>query len=49
MSEWVLDLQAELQELVAIEAESIGWPPLGAPEPGAAAGGGEGRGAQACR
>ena len=29
MSELVLDLQAELQELVAIEAESIGWLPLG--------------------
>ena len=29
MSEWVLDLQAELQELAAIEAESIGWLPLG--------------------
>lgn len=29
MSEWVLDLQAELQELANIEAESIGWLPLG--------------------
>ncbi len=29
MSEWVLDLKAELQELAAIEAESIGWLPLG--------------------
>ena len=29
MSELLLDLQAELQELVAIEAESIGWMPLG--------------------
>lgn len=29
MSELVLDLQAELQELAAIEAESIGWLPLG--------------------
>ena len=29
MSELVLDQQAELQELVAIEAESIGWMPLG--------------------
>lgn len=28
MSELVLDLQAELQELTAIEAESIGWIPL---------------------
>ena len=25
----LLDLQAELQELAAIEAESIGWQPLG--------------------
>ena len=25
----ILDLQAELQELTAIEAESIGWLPLG--------------------
>ena len=25
----ILDLQAELQELTAIEAESIGWQPLG--------------------
>lgn len=25
----VLDLQAELQELAAIEAESMGWLPLG--------------------
>ena len=29
MNELVLDLQAELQELAAIEAESIGWQPLG--------------------
>ena len=29
MSEVILDLQAELQELAAIEAESIGWLPLG--------------------
>lgn len=29
MSDLVLDLQAELQELAAIEAESIGWLPLG--------------------
>lgn len=29
MNELVLDLQAELQELAAIEAESIGWLPLG--------------------
>ena len=29
VSELVLDQQAELQELVAIEAESIGWMPLG--------------------
>ena len=29
MSELILDLQAELQELTAIEAESIGWLPLG--------------------
>lgn len=29
MSEWVLDVQAEIQELAAIEAESIGWLPLG--------------------
>lgn len=29
MNELVLDLQAELQELTAIEAESIGWLPLG--------------------
>ena len=29
MSELVLDLQAELQELANIEAESIGWLPLG--------------------
>jgi hypothetical protein len=29
MSDLVLDLQAELQELAAIEAESIGWQPLG--------------------
>ena len=29
MSELVLDQQAELQELAAIEAESIGWLPLG--------------------
>ena len=29
MNEQVLDLQAELQELTAIEAESIGWLPLG--------------------
>ncbi len=29
MSELVLDLQAEMAELAAIEAESIGWLPLG--------------------
>lgn len=29
MNELVLDLWAELQELAAIEAESIGWLPLG--------------------
>lgn len=29
MSELVLDLQAELPELAAIEAESVGWQPLG--------------------
>ncbi len=29
VSELILDLQAELQELTAIEAESIGWLPLG--------------------
>lgn len=29
MNELVLDLQAELQELAAIEAESIGWLLLG--------------------
>ena len=29
MNELLLDLQAELQELAAIEAESIGWMPLG--------------------
>ena len=29
MSELVLDLQAELQELAVIEAASIGWLPLG--------------------
>ena len=29
MNEWALDLQAELQEITAIEAESIGWLPLG--------------------
>ena len=29
MNELVLDLQAELQELAAIEAESIGWLSLG--------------------
>ena len=29
MNEVVLDLQAELQELAAIEAEAIGWLPLG--------------------
>ena len=29
MNELVLDLQAELQELAAIEAESIGWLPPG--------------------
>lgn len=29
MSELLLDLQAELQELANIEAESIGWLPLG--------------------
>ena len=34
-----LDLQAELAELAAIHAESIGWVQLGTPEPGTAAGG----------
>ena len=29
MNELVLDLQAELQELAAIEAEAIGWLQLG--------------------
>jgi len=29
MNGLVLDLQAEMQELAAIEAESIGWLPLG--------------------
>ena len=29
MNELVLDLQAELTELAALEAESIGWQPLG--------------------
>ena len=29
MNELVLDLQAEMAELAAIEAESIGWLPLG--------------------
>ena len=29
MNELLLDLQAELQELATIEAESIGWLPLG--------------------
>lgn len=29
MNELVLDLQSEIQELAAIEAESIGWQPLG--------------------
>ena len=29
MNEVVLDLQAELQEFASIEAESIGWQPLG--------------------
>lgn len=29
MNELVLDLQAELLDLAAIEAESIGWLPLG--------------------
>jgi hypothetical protein len=29
MNEAVLDLQAELNELAAIKAESIGWLPLG--------------------
>ena len=29
MRELLLELQAELQELAAIEAESIGWTPLG--------------------
>ena len=29
MNELVLDLQAELAELAAIHAESIGWQPLG--------------------
>lgn len=28
MNEFVLDLQSEIQELAAIEAESIGWLPL---------------------
>ena len=34
----------DLAELAAIDAESIGWQPLGAPEPRAAAGGGGGGG-----
>lgn len=29
MNELVLDLQAELVEIANIEAESIGWQPLG--------------------
>ena len=29
MNELVLDLQTEMVELAAIEAESIGWQPLG--------------------
>lgn len=29
MSQVVLDLQAELREFAVIEAESIGWQPLG--------------------
>jgi hypothetical protein len=29
MNEPILDLKAELQELATIEAESIGWLPLG--------------------
>ena len=29
MNELLLDLQAEMAELAAIEAESIGWVPLG--------------------
>lgn len=29
MNELMLDLQAEMAELAAIEAESIGWQPLG--------------------
>lgn len=29
MNELMLDVQAELTELAAIEAESIGWQPLG--------------------
>lgn len=29
MTELLLELQAELQELAVIEAESIGWLPLG--------------------
>lgn len=29
MNELIFDLQAELTELAAIEAESIGWQPLG--------------------
>lgn len=29
MNELLLDLQAEMAELAAIEAESIGWMPLG--------------------
>ena len=29
MSELILDLQSELADLAAIEAESIGWLPLG--------------------
>ena len=29
MSELILDLQVELAELAAIEAEAIGWLPLG--------------------
>ena len=47
MNELIFDLQAEMAELAAIEAESIGWLPLCAPDPRAAAGGGGG-GAGGC-
>ncbi len=43
------ELKAELAAIEAIEAKSIGWLPLCPSEPGAAEGGGGGRGAQACR